>query len=118
VLASFRAVRPRVEPDPLNAKALRQRALVCCKGTLAALCLHTRSSDKLSPEDAVYASPGRGTSVADHEAARLRVHEGGVYQSLPPLELVRRAEWLSSSSFSALSGTRKHSRNNLVLMVN
>jgi hypothetical protein len=37
VLASFRAVRPRVEPDPLNAKALRQRALVCCKGTLAAL---------------------------------------------------------------------------------
>src|SRR5271157_3048370 len=22
----------RVEPDPLNAKALRQRALVCCKG--------------------------------------------------------------------------------------
>jgi hypothetical protein len=36
VLASFRAVRPRVEPDPLNAKALRQRALVCCKGTLAA----------------------------------------------------------------------------------
>jgi len=41
VLASFRAVRPRVEPDPLNAKALRQRALVCCKGTLAAFCAST-----------------------------------------------------------------------------
>jgi hypothetical protein len=50
MLASFRAVRPRVEPDPLNAKALRQRALVCCKGTLAALCLRPRASDKLCPK--------------------------------------------------------------------
>jgi len=49
VLASFRAVRPRVEPDPLNAKALRQRALVCCKGTLAAMCLHPHPDAGIEP---------------------------------------------------------------------